>query len=869
MNRFKKAFTVGMSAALLASLFTVSAASTVLAANTSSGGGTILPGGAASAAGTLTFAEDNTAQPFNQFGNGSITIQLFDSSGASTVQFSTASTPTVTVNSGVGAATAGFATTVLANDSLVVSVSGTDSTKLDSFTVGNLKVKALVTAAVGVVQFRVIVNGVGLSDALVTASGVLAVDLIPPAAASVTLDAGSLGFQQSAVDCVGGAVASGKVTIAAKGVSVAETFSAAAGTAGGTINYAAGAVTVTHPADAVVTQSVCAARFPSFVTVGDAVKVTVPGGAANIQAGVNNQDAGNVTADLGAFDDLLQDGDIITFTINTAGVLFAPNSCLLVGACVTESDNAPKTPVLAGDRKSITYEIDEVGPGDDAGTEGSLFTGGDQVYFDPDYDVALGVASGTAVEVAVTVSRAGVTVTGSPATVAYIGFVLAGSTAAPNVLIGQNDQSTGMITLKESAAESIGFTVPDGYIKVCLASGWGETWSVGRFFWAVVTSGDLKLNVAGLPATQGRMRIDTSNTNCLEIQVYSVSTVASTIEIRNGTSAAPDASGATNGPKINIADWSEPGPVYVDVYADAPDAGSGTQVGDNVVIAVRAYSGTPIVSVSSQLNVVRGGVAQMIGNVIITEGAPNQFEDLDEFQICLVDPSGSFTGAYGWATPVGINQPIVTTNSTVSGLIAFLDASDPDVGGCMDINIDDTSIGGLGVITISNLKIDVKADAALGSVFVRVFDGDDIDCFGEGFFSPCFPDPDLVNQVVSPAKVVELKAAGLTAGSALGVTKAGPFTTTTKIQAVGKYVSWRFSSSATAGKVVEIWVAARNADGSWGAFTKLTSRLADGVGNTFFHWRSSTAQWLSVRAHYPGDSSTAHSWSPARQARWR
>ncbi len=70
----------------------------------------------------------------------------------------------------------------------------------------------------------------------------------------------------------------------------------------------------------------------------------------------------------------------------------------------------------------------------------------ESLNFDPDYDVALTVPNGTAVKVAVT-STPVVPVVGSPATVGIVGFVTAGSTSAPTIFIGQNDQSTGMIVL--------------------------------------------------------------------------------------------------------------------------------------------------------------------------------------------------------------------------------------------------------------------------------------------------------------------------------------------------------------------------------------------------------------------------------------
>jgi hypothetical protein len=554
-----------------------------------------------------------------------------------------------------------------------------------------------------------------------------------------------------------------------------------------------------------------------------------------------------VTVLLGYFDGLLQDGDTVTFTINTPGVLFSPDSCppggVSLTGCIVGTNITAASPSLGAGRTTLTVTLDETG-GDDAGTEGQVSAGlADSLLFNPRYDVALGTPTGTTVDVAVTVSRAGVTIIGSPVTVGVVGFVVAGSTSAPNVQIGQNDQATGMITLTESAAGAIGFTSPNGFIKVCLQS--GEQWSVGRFFWAVVTAGDLKLNVAGLAATQGKMAIDPSNPSCLEIQVYTISTVASTIEIRDGSTSAPAASGPTAGPRVNVPNASQPGPVYVDVYADSSDAGLTGQVGDNIVIAVRVFSNTPIVTVSGQPTVTRGGLGQAIGNIIITEGAPNQFATLGDFEICPVNPSGAFTTAYSFSSPVGVNAPVVTTNSAVSGTIAFYDATDPDLGpGCLDINVTDSGLAGLGVITISNLKLDTTADAAFGNVFIRVVD--------DGL--------DLLNQIVSPAKV-GTGIAG-TATTRLGVTQIGAFTTSTKVAKTGKYVTYRFDFGAgAAGAPVQIWGATKTGN-DWSAFSVVTTRTANASGVVYYYIRQNSATWKSYRALNAG------SWTPARQARW-
>jgi hypothetical protein len=400
-----------------------------------------------------------------------------------------------------------------------------------------------------------------------------------------------------------------------------------------------------------------------------------------------------------------------------------------------------------------------------------------------------------------------------------------------------------MITIKESAA---GVLTDDDTLEICLQS--GESWAVGRYFWAVVTSGDLKLNAAGLPVTQALMTRDSSS--CISVLPYTASTVASTIEIRDGTATAPAASGPTNGPKVNVPNSAIPGQTYVRVY------NNDVQVADNIVIAVRAYTGTPIATVSGQLPVVRGLLAQPVGSITITEGAPNQFQG-GEFEVCITYTTFAEQVATRWTTPVGVNQPVVTSNSTVSGLIVTYDNSDPSHR-CLYFDVTDTGLSGLGTITISNLKMDVNSDAPLGSVFVALKgSGGQME---RGL---------SIQQIVSPATVIEKKAITISAVSALGlIPNQGPWTTGTTVAPANQFITWKFDGGAAlAGKTVRIYVATKNANGGWGPFVNLTGRVANAAGIAEFHWRS-TNQWVSVRAYYAGDAAVAPSWSSPRQGRW-
>jgi hypothetical protein len=107
-------------------------------------------------------------------------------------------------------------------------------------------------------------------------------------------------------------------------------------------------------------------------------------------------------------------------------------------------------------------------------------------------------------------------------------------------------------------------------------------------------------------------------------------------------------------------------------------------------------------------------------------------------------------------------------------------------------------------------------------------------------------------------------ASGGTNASHLGLSNSGTFTTATKIQVRGKYVTWRLHFPASAvGQSAAIWIATKNSAGVWSSFTKLTGRTIDSAGNAYFHYRSASVRWISIKGIALNIS------TPARQARWR
>ena len=807
MTIWKKAISAATSAALLASLLATAVAPAALGASTSTSGGTIIPGQDPSAAFSLTFAEDAVGQ----FANGSFTVAVLDNKGAANVHFVTTTAPTVTRNNPSGTASAGF---VAGN--LVVTVSGVSDLKLESWTISGLKVYAddgsgaTTLAAKGAVIFDVTADTVFLSQILQTASGLTTSAITGGVSLTVTysVDAASPLFGVTGATCVGGATV-GSVTVAAAGVVPAETFSTS--TAAGTFTKAT-PFTGDKAIGTAVTQSACSSRFPSAVTVGDAI--VLDGGTPNIlQAGVHSQFPANVVVDLGFYPALLLKGDTVTATIQTAGVTFS-----------TTGFNPLCT--LSADAKSLACNVAPTAdtPGDTSFTWNSPI------------DVAAGVPVGTAVNFAFTTSRAGVTIIGSPVTVAYVGNPAAGVAVNPtNVIIGQNNQPAGVLTITERQAGAI-----TGTLEICLRSSSDAEWAGGRNFWAVRTAGDLTFNVGGLPTTQALLLVNNA-TDCLSFNVYDASTAVSTIQIVDGTPTAPILG---VGPRLNIDLDSIPGPVAVDINKI---------VATNIVIANRVWSGTPIATVSAQLPVLRGLLNQAVGSITITEGAPNQFPD-GHFDLCIVTPT--FAVGYSgvrWSTPTGVNQPVVTTNNAESGLTAFFDTFDSDHR-CLGLSVLDTGKDGLGRITVSNVKFDVSGDAPLGAVFVNVRGGTNVITESDGEI--------WINQIVSPATVITQKTLAIAAYSALGLKPAAGYTTKTpKYAAIGQYVTWKFAGGTVlAGQRVNVLVAT-NSGGVWGPVKYLKSAWADANGTVTFAWKSSAAAWVNVRVQWPGNAAYGVSYS--------
>jgi len=86
------------------------------------------------------------------------------------------------------------------------------------------------------------------------------------------------------------------------------------------------------------------------------------------------------------------------------------------------------------------------------------------------------------------------------------------------------------------------------------------------------------------------------------------------------------------------------------------------------------------------------------------------------------------------------------------------------------------------------------------------------------------------------------------AETALGVTTVGPWSKSTKVAKVGKFITWKIAAgSANAGKTIGIFLQTKNSAGVWSASTRFSARVADSRGNAYFHWKGTSAMWVSIK----------------------
>ena len=821
MYKFRKAISAGLTATMLASLFTVIAASSVLAATTVTSAGSVPRGGTSTGTVTITLTE-NSAACLDEIADTSSTIVIDDADGGDVTWSGTIA---VSAPGSLGA------TATRSGDTVTVETTGASDAVTEQIIITGLTITAASTATPGAIVAALVDGSGGCWTATTrTATGTISVGIAAGSTNVIINNTNSCDFVLSAG-------APGPLSFATLPETV-EITAVAAGPGVDQQTLGIDATSNNHQLGETVTQAdvpvsgTCPATLGSPGTVVDALEQTAT--SVQIFPGENNQAAGDTTvSEVNA--GFLAAGTVITFTLDPAGVLFSGGSSSpLVTVAGAGFALTSGTCAVSVDRRSCTVTVDTA-----SAAPASI------TLENPLVDVAASVPSGTLVKAVVTTSPTKlVNVTSN--TIAIVSRIIVGIAATPTIYIGENDQQTGQLTLTETGAGF--FTAgpgPTNNFAICLQS--GESFI--RAPWAVVTTGDLKLFSGVVAATQSKGTLYNSNT-CARWSVFSASTAASTIEIR-GTDSADVvlASGSLNGPRVNVPPGLTPGPLLADVLIGSlAEVTAETGLTVRVSNAVRAFrSGVNVVAVSQP--VIGQGTTGMAGNITISETLAGQLKSGQD--ICLEVLPRTSTGVIQarqdtfFATANTNQLPTATTNA--SGLLVTRSFVDNNTA-CFEVQ--QQAVGTLGVLTISNINLTTLADAPFGSILIEV-SGDD----GTGNATP-------FEAVVSNARIGNPIAG--TAATRLGVTQVGAFTTSTKVQRTGRYVTYRFDFGVgAAGQAVRIYGATKTGN-DWSAFTVVTTRLANASGVVYYHIRHNSATWRSYRGNWAGGGS----WTPARQARW-
>lgn len=831
MSIGRKAFSVGVSAALLASLLITAAAPAALASISQTSAGNVAQGTTSAGTATFLFTENGPAALTT---TGTMTVTILDSASNPTVTW--AGTPVVSAPGSLGASAS------LLGNQLNIAINGYDNANVETISITGLKVKASGSAAAGAVRATISDNAgnaiyTAFTSGTTTATGRLAQAYgIGTTSFIVANDPGSCFFGGT------NAVTVGSETLGGIGVSPINTPVAGQQT----ITSAASATS--HLANEVVSQTVPNCNLTALASPANVVQAASVSydGPLTVYPGESNSSAGDIYLEEPAAG-FLAGGTKVTYTLATDGVVFSGTP----SAHVDGGNLGISAPTLAPDRKSFSITV-----------TGASSTSSDIHVDGIRYDVAASVAGGTFIDVNVSLSG-GLLVVGNPAENAVVFRGIDASAPTPTVYIGENNQATGLVTLSEKDA---GFfqsgTGPNNVIAVCTT---GVNYSFTFAPWAKVTAGDLRLR-DGATASATNVVQGAQDGNCYTWTVWSGSTVASTIVIGNS-------SAFTSGPMINVAPNQAPGLVMAKLYSGNGASYTSGQIA-TVAFAVAAFRNQVAVTALSQ-PVIPAGATSKAGGIQISETANGQLKRWEDICVEIVPRGGvNFPQAKYDTYIQSLNTaqlPVVTsTGGLLVGPVELYDQACADRGEgpgpvnsstkaiSFSFDVYQQSTSGNGKLVIDNINLTPLADAFNGPVLMNVY----------GFGGS----PTMVQfqAQVSNAKIGNVAPISIGNVAAAGLwPKQGPWSTKTPVVAKNTYITWRFSGgSALAGKDVEIWVATKNSAGGWSDFVKVTSRKADASGNALYWFRSS-GKWISVRAHVPAGPTNADSWSAAVQGRYR
>jgi hypothetical protein len=868
----KKAISAATSAALLASLLATAVAPSAFAAITVGSAGNVPVGGTSANNVSFTFTEQSIAAiPTNLAGSFTVTITPNGALGDNT-HLSFTGTPSTAGSTGSLGATASIAGNVL-----TVKIAGSDLNNVESIFVTGLKIKAATGTPLGAIVATLsggtgsLAGPAGIFSAGGTASGFLATGVaVGDAAATVNVT-----------------TTPGCPFVTTAGTPGTFDFAAGiAGTSAESLEGTASPAPAVAPAAQVQTLTIkptTPAGFASAHNAGDLVtQVTACGAVATIAspgtvvAAIDYESTGNATVFPG---ELSQSADRLTVAEPSAGFLAAASTftfkILTAGVVFTTApsiswDSTTGTlsaPVISADRLSATVTVKTAST--DFPTLISLFN--------IKYDVAASVPAGTFISVGLTTSAAKA-VLPADVTNAVVFRGIAASAPSPTVFIGENNQAAGLVTLKESAAGFFtdGVGTATNLFEICpIGVDYRFTLAPVASVVGGVASGNLILR-DGAAASTTNIVTGTSvgSAGCYSWTVWTASTTASTIVI----GAAPS---AATGALINVTSNQAPGGVNVDLFI-------GTSAFDDslaatVQFATAVFRNQVAVTAVPPIPFIAPGSANAaVANIQIAETGVGQLKNGENLCFEILWRSGvnqdTFMNSLATAdlpiaTASGTGLVISPVSTSAFGCSGTKNGSIP--GAYMQsfsFTVLQQSTAGDGKVVIGNMRDTTLADAPLGPVLVSVFGNAVVSpdaTTGTGGGTQITFHSTVSNATIGTAPVTGVTGISFITQTALGATKVGPFSNTTKVAKLGKYETWRFAGgSRLAGKTVTIWVAKKSASGVWSAFTKLTSRLADSSGNAFFWWRTSSKAWISARAQFPGDATYILSWSVARQARW-
>jgi len=863
LNLTKKVASVGISATLLASLFATALAPTAFGAVSVNPAGLVPVGGTSTGTVTFTFTEASAAAFTNAAGcfdvwigdSGETAPLLTDVALPLGGHLSFSGTPSVAGSPGSLGASASI---IGAGNVLQVCIGASDIFNVEPIIVSGLKISATSTAATGAIQAQMFnfSGSIQVADLQSggTASGQLSINYPTGTTAPIV--------NVTTTGClfVDTATSGYPLTFSSNGET--ETITAVSALVANQQTLTINATTSVHQANEVVTEAnACAPNgvIASPGTVANAVAFSSDGNP-NVFPGESNNAAADLFLDeqVGGF---LTAGTTVTITIGTANVVFSnrpsadPTASLDLGAGAGVA--VPMT--LSADRKSASFTV--------ATASG---VASEVEIFNIAYDVAASVPGGTFISVTA-VASGGLLIVPASVTNAVVARGVSVTATPTTVFIGQNAQKAGLVTITElNAGFFQGGTGSNNTIEVCLdPSVFATLTSPGPT--AKVTAGDLVLR-EGTAASTDNIVLGTPDSDPFDVgdtcyfwTVWTASTKASTIVIGN--------SDLTTGPLIDVPPVQPQGPVVMDVFIGNGSVISGDEPDASVTIANAVFQSSVVVTALSQPSIPAGSTDALAGNIQVAETSAGQLklgEDIcvevlprqsnemiqDTFLKALTTadlPIASSSGGLVISAVVPSSEPCEERDGNIAQAVLGTHTIS------FAFQVLQQSTLGTGKVVISNIHYITTADAPNGPVLVNVFGfGEQTNSTGtvQEFQST------ISNAIIGNGQYISTD-------SAVGVTKSGPFSVSTKVVKKGSYVTIRFETSpALAGAKLGIWISKKGADGTWSAYSPHTSRIADGKGVVYYYYKAGSVAWLSFKAVYVGNGIHPSASSPAIQARW-